>query len=76
MFADLGFSFALERIDERRTLVRNESFYRPLNLMARVMSALMIRRKFGAVRRRVLGNLKALAEKRELPAHAGIGARP
>lgn len=65
MFADMGFSFTLEAIDERRTLVRNDSFYRPLNLMARLMSALVMRRRFRALRRRILGNLKALAERRE-----------
>ncbi|HEY3234391.1 MAG TPA: SRPBCC family protein, partial [Polyangiaceae bacterium] len=65
MFADMGFSFTLETLDERRTLIRNESFYRPRNLMARLMSALMMRRKFRALRRRVLANVKALAERRD-----------
>ena len=62
MFADMGFSFTLRSIDERRTLVRNESFYRPLGLVARVMSTLMMRRKLRALRRRVLADLKKLAE--------------
>ena len=64
MFADMGFSFTLEALDEQRTLVRNDSFYRPLNWVARVMSALVMRRKFATLRRRVLGNLKALTEAR------------
>jgi uncharacterized protein YndB with AHSA1/START domain len=64
MFADMGFAFTLEPIDDRRTLVRNESFYRPRNLIARVLSALLLRRKFRVLRRRVLANLKALAEMR------------
>ena len=64
MFADMGFSFTLVEVDERRTVVRNESFYQPLNLMARVMSALVMRRKFRALRRRILGNLKVLVENR------------
>jgi hypothetical protein len=62
MFADMGFSFTLQVIDERRTLVQNESFYRPLSLAARLVNWLVMRRKFRTLRRRVLGNLKGLAE--------------
>lgn len=62
MFADMGFSFTLEALGDGRTLVRNESFFHPKNWMVRWMTAVVMRRKFRVLRRRLLGNLKALAE--------------
>lgn len=62
MLADFGFSFTLEPIGPGRTLVRNESYYRPVNTMAKVMSALLMKRKFRKLRREWLGNLKRVCE--------------
>lgn len=61
-FDDMGFSFDLKPLPDGRTLVRNESFYRPRSLSARALSALVMRRKFAAIRRQVLANLKAVTE--------------
>lgn len=61
-FADMGFAFTLVPVADRRTLVRNESFYRPRTLAARALSVLFVRRQFARVRRRVLHDLKQLCE--------------
>lgn len=74
MFADLGFAFALEPIEKTKTRLVNETFFRPKTMLARLMAALMIRRKFAAVRRRILENLRLLAE-RSIPA-SSAGAPP
>jgi len=68
MLADIGFSFTLDPQDDGTTLLRNESYYRPKTLASRIMSALMMKRKFHRVRETALRNLKRLAEKDPLPA--------
>jgi hypothetical protein len=62
MFVDFGFSFTLEQLGDRRTRVRNETFYRPRNIVGRALSALVMKRRFRALRVRVLENLKRLVE--------------
>jgi hypothetical protein len=43
LFTDLGFSFALEPRGHGATLVRNESYYQPRSLLARLLSIMFIR---------------------------------
>lgn len=69
MFADQGFSFTLEPRGGGQTLVRNESYYRPKQVLAQVMSVVLMRGKFRHIRERVLLNLKRLAE--ETPVVSG-----
>lgn len=63
MLADFGFSFTLEAVAPERTLVRSETYYRPAGPIAALTNALVMRRKFGAIRRQWLGNLKRLCER-------------
>lgn len=77
MLSDFWFSFVLEPQGAEVTLVRVETHYGPKGLRGRVMSALMIKRKFREVRETALVNLKELAEgDSELgePARAAFGA--
>ena len=62
MFSDIGFDFVLVPTESGETRVVNTSYYIPKGLLAKLMSALMMRRKFGQVRRKVLANLKRLSE--------------
>ena len=62
MFTEMGFAFTLAPAPGGGTIVRNESFYRPRTLAARVLNFLVMRRKFGSTRRQLLANLKELAE--------------
>ena len=62
MLSDFWFSFDLEPGGDGFTLVRVETHYDPKGLVARLMSVLMIRRKFRQVRESALANLKLLAE--------------
>lgn len=63
MLDDFGFSYELEPKAADETLVRTTSYYEPKTLLAGAMNLLMMRRKFGQVRRRSLQGLKRLAEK-------------
>jgi uncharacterized protein YndB with AHSA1/START domain len=62
MFADLGFSFILESRGDGSTLVRNESYYRPRSILAGLLSLMLMRRKFGGIRRTALDNLRRLSQ--------------
>jgi len=61
-FADFGFGFALEPINRTTTRVRTETSFRPRTVLARVLTALVLRRKYRAVRRMALDGLKRLVE--------------
>lgn len=65
MLSDFWFSFVLEAQDSDTTRVRVETHFDPKGLKGRLMSALMIKRKFREVRERALLNLKRLAESDE-----------
>lgn len=63
LFSDIRFGFALEPKDGDMTLLRLEFLYEPRNILARLMYALMMRRKLEGLRQSLLGNLKGLIEK-------------
>ena len=63
MLKETRFVTRLEKIDESKTKVTNETYYQPLNLIAGVMSALMVKPAFGKMQEQILGNIKALTEK-------------
>jgi uncharacterized membrane protein len=63
MLKDPRFCFYLEKIDEQRTKLINESYYLPATLMSKVMNALMMKKKMGQIQEQILSNIKALAEK-------------
>lgn len=68
LLREFGFDFALEPLAGTATLVRNTTYYTPRGLLGSLMSALILRRKFGAIRGRMLGNLKVISERQRLPA--------
>lgn len=69
MLDDVGFDFVLEPIGPGETRVVNTSYYRPRSWLARLISALFVRRKFRGARRLVLGNLKRLTEEPTIGDH-------
>ena len=63
MLKDNRFVFILEKIDDNKTKVINETYYQPANLIAKIMSALMIKHTFGKMQKQMLTNIKSLTEK-------------
>ncbi len=63
MLKDTRFCFYLEKIDANRTKLVNESYYVPANFMAKIMNALMMKKKMGEIQRQILDNIKSIAEK-------------
>jgi len=62
LFDDMGFSFTLEPRSDGTTLVRNASYYRPRNLLATMLSVVVMRRKFRGIRLLALDNLRRLCD--------------
>ena len=63
MLKDTRFCFYLEKIDDNRTKIINESYYEPANLLVRIMNALMMRKRMSEIQEKILSNIKAIAEK-------------
>lgn len=62
MLKDPRFCFYLEKVDENKTKIVNESYYVPANLMVRIMNALMMKKKMGQIQGHILSNIKSIAE--------------
>jgi len=62
MLKGTRFCFILEKIDERKTRVVNESYYETANLFVRIMNALMMRKKMRQIQEQILANIKSLTE--------------
>ena len=62
VLSDFWFVFVLEPTEAGATHARVESHFDPKGLKGRIMSVLMIKRKFRDIRETALVNLKALAE--------------
>ena len=63
MLKDTRFCFYLEKVGDNKTKVINESYYEPANLIALIMNALMMKKKFGQIQEQILSNVKSIAEK-------------
>jgi carbon monoxide dehydrogenase subunit G len=63
MLKNNRFVFKLEKLDDYNSRVTNETFYQPANFIAKIMSALMIKRTFGKMQEQMLTNIKTLTEK-------------
>lgn len=63
MLKDPRFCFHLEKLDDTKTKIINESYYEPANLMVRIMNVLMMKRKMGQIQGQILSNIKSIAEK-------------
>ena len=63
MIKDPRFCFYLEKVDENKTKVINESYYQPANMMVRIMNTLMMKTKMSQIQEQFLSNIKSIAEK-------------
>lgn len=63
MLKDTSFCFYLEKIDENKTKIVNESYYQPANLLVKLMNVLMMKRKMRQIQGQILNNIKSIAEK-------------
>lgn len=68
MFSTIRFWYVLEPRDGDTTSLQLGFLYEPRNLFARLMFLLMMRSKFGRLRRTLLGNIKDLVEQRSAKA--------
>jgi uncharacterized protein YndB with AHSA1/START domain len=62
LFRDYTFTLELTPRSEHSTLVTIETFYEPRGVLARLMNALMMRRRFTGVREDILRGLKDYVE--------------
>lgn len=63
MLIEPRFCFYLEKINENKTKIVNESYYKPANFMVRIMNAFMMKKMMGKIQGQILSNIKTLAEK-------------
>jgi hypothetical protein len=63
MLKDTRFCFYLEKLDDNRTKVINESHYLPTTLMAKIMNGLMMKKQMRSIQEQILTNIKSLTEK-------------
>lgn len=63
MLKEPKFCFYLEKLDDNRTRIVNESYYKPANFMVKMMNALVMKKKMGQIQEQILSNIKAIAEK-------------
>jgi hypothetical protein len=63
MFRDYTFTLELDPQGEGSTLVICETFYEPRGIVARLTNALLMRRRFAAVREELLRGLRDLVER-------------
>jgi uncharacterized protein YndB with AHSA1/START domain len=63
MLKDPRFCFYLEKLDDNKTKIVNESYYEPGNIMVKIMNALMMKKKMGEIQQKILTNIKSIAEK-------------
>jgi len=62
MLKDTRFCF-LEKLEDNKTKIVNESYYKPANLMVKIMNALMMKKKMGEIQGQILSNIKSISEK-------------
>ncbi|TDW99061.1 SRPBCC family protein [Dinghuibacter silviterrae] len=63
MLKDTRFCFDLERIGDTETRVTSETWYRPANMMAKVMNGVMMKRMIQKAQETILDNIRSLTEK-------------
>jgi hypothetical protein len=62
MLKDTKFCFNLEKLDDNKTKLVNESYYQPAGLVAKIMNSLVMKKKMGQIQQQILSNIKTLAE--------------
>lgn len=63
MLKDPRFCFYLEKLDDNKTKIVNESYYEPATFMAKIMNAVMMKKMMSKIQGQILSNIKTLAEK-------------
>jgi hypothetical protein len=63
MLKDTRFCFTLERMSDTKTKVVNETWYRPANIIAKIMNKVMMKSMILKAQETILDNIKALTEK-------------
>jgi uncharacterized protein YndB with AHSA1/START domain len=63
MLKNTQFVFNLEKLDDDKTKVINETYYQPANLIAKIMNGLMMKKMIGKAQEEILNNIKSLTEK-------------
>lgn len=63
MLKDPLFCFYLEKLDDHKTKIINESYYRPATLMAKIMNVMMMKKMMRKIQGQILNNIKNLTEK-------------
>ena len=64
MLNDFSFSFVLEEEERNRTLLTNQTYYRPKNVMALLLNLFVLKRNFSKIRTGALRGIKKLVEER------------
>ncbi len=63
MLKDPRFCFYLEKLDDNKTKIVNESYYEPATFIAKIMNAMMMKKMMGKIQGQILSNIKSIAEK-------------
>ncbi|HMW38492.1 MAG: SRPBCC family protein [Saprospiraceae bacterium] len=62
MLKNTQFVFNLEKLEDNKTKVINETYYQPANLMAKIMNGLMMKKMISKAQEQILLNIKSLTE--------------
>ncbi len=63
MLKDTRFCFNLERLSDTKTKVTSETWYRPANIIAKIMNGIMMKKMISKAQEKILNNIKSLTEK-------------
>jgi carbon monoxide dehydrogenase subunit G len=63
MLKETRFVTNLEKIDDNKTKVTNETHYQPVNFIGKIMAALIVKPMFAKMQQQILTNIKILTEK-------------
>jgi len=63
LLKDTRFVIHLEKLAENETMVTHETYYQPVNFIAGIMSALMVKPAFRKMQEQILTGIKTLTEK-------------
>jgi carbon monoxide dehydrogenase subunit G len=62
MLKETRFVTNLEKINDNKTKVTNETHYQPVNFIGKIMGALMVKPMFSKMQEQILTNIKILTE--------------
>ena len=62
MLKEVTFCFNLEKMDNSKTRVINETYYTPAHFIAKIMNAVVMKRMIAKAQKQILNNIKRLTE--------------